>query len=206
MSGRFRREWRRLAQRIVPIVLLALSASPAHAPAASAPPLQDVAIVETSAGSFEIALDRAAAPRTVENFVRLAPRGYFSGSPVLHLLADSLVYLGDPTGTGAGGESIYGRTFPDELAALGVRPYRRGTVAMAHGPARDANTSVFFICAKDADLPPAYTVFGSVLRGMDVVDRIAASEVIASAGRGGRPRRDITILRIAIRTQNGARP
>lgn len=197
--------WRRAALCIVPLVLLAPGASAAHAHAV-APPSQDVATVETSIGTFEIALDRAAAPRTVENFVRLARRGYYAGSPVVHLLPDSLVYLGDPTGTGGGGESIYGRTFPDELAALGARPYRRGTVAMAHGPVPDTNTSVFFICTKDADLSPAYTVFGQVLRGMDVVDRIAASEVITSTGRGGRPRRDITILRIAIRTQNGARP
>ncbi len=204
MIGGFPSGLRRALSVGVLFVLTGTGASVMRAQPPS-PAEREIATIETTAGSFDIELDRMAAPRTVENFVRLAQRGYFSGTPVFHVLRDSMVFLGDPSGTGAGGESIYGRTFPDELNALGPQPYRRGVVAMAHGPVRDANTSVFFICTKDAALAPTHTVFGMVLRGMDAVDRIAAAEVVAP-GRGGRPRRDVTITRVSIRTQNGGRP
>jgi cyclophilin family peptidyl-prolyl cis-trans isomerase len=205
MTGGFSTVLRCVLSCGVLFVLVSTAASVVRAQPPS-PATREIATVETTAGSFEIELDRTSAPRTVENFVRLAQRGYFSGTPVFHVLRDSMVFLGDPTGTGAGGESIYGRTFPDELGALGQQqPYRRGVVAMAHGPVRDANTSVFFICVKDAALPTAHTVFGQVLRGMDAIDRIAAAEVVA-AGGSGRPRRDVTITRVSIRTQNGTRP
>ncbi len=168
--------------------------------------MREIATVETTLGSFDITLDRSASPRTVENFLRLAQRGYYTGNPIFHVLTDSLVFFGDPTGTGGGGESMYGRTFPDELGTSGQPSYRRGSVAMAHGPARDSNTSILFVCVRDAGLPPVYTVFGRVSRGMETIDRIGSADVVASDGaRGGRPRNDIMITRITICTQNGTR-
>ncbi len=89
-----------------------------------------------------------------------------------------MIQGGDPTGTGAGGESIYGREFEDEIDPDAPRyqdSYRAGTVAMANrGP--DTNGSQFFIMESDYPLPPHYTIFGRVLKGHDVVSAIAQVE------------------------------
>jgi len=134
-----------------------------------------------------LTLDRKKAPCTVNSFVSLAGQGYFDGTSCHRLTTAGGLFVlqcGDPTGTGAGGP---GYEFADELA--GITGYPAGTIAMANaGPG--TNGSQFFIVYQDSQLPPNYTVFGTIdAAGLDVVKQIAAKgqdNSFGSAG-GGKP-------------------
>jgi len=159
------------------------------------------AIVETSLGTFAIDLFGVDAPRTVENFVGLAAEGYYD-SLLFHRVARSFVIqTGDSTGTGAGGRSIWGPPFVDELtpgAPSYRRGYVRGTVAMANrGP--NTNTSQWFVALEDIPtLPKAYTIFGAVRSGMDVVDAIGSVELTPRGTSDGRPKVDVIVKSVTI--------
>jgi cyclophilin family peptidyl-prolyl cis-trans isomerase len=155
------------------------------------------ATLATTCGEIVIDLDADGAPRTVENFVALAEDDYYVGTPFHRLMQDFVIQGGDPAGTGCGQEDCAAfdpsaPTFPgyeldDELETVadfeeGPQPgtvlYPRGSVAMANsGP--DTAGSQFFIVQADPGypFPPAYTVFGTVTSGIEVVDRSAAGEV-----------------------------
>ncbi len=146
---------------------------------------KEIVVIETNMGNIEIEMYRADAPKTVENFVQLAKKGYYDGIIFHRVISGFVIQGGDPTGTGTGGESIYGKKFEDETNAsspLYKTGYKRGVVAMANsGP--NTNGSQFFICHKDIVLPPNYTIFGKVVEGMDTVDKIATTKT----GSGDRP-------------------
>ncbi|RMB59030.1 peptidylprolyl isomerase [Tessaracoccus antarcticus] len=134
------------------------------------------ATIHLTAGDIEIALDRATTPCTVNSFESLAQQGYFDDT-ACHRLVDQGIFVlqcGDPSGTGMGGP---GYSFADETNAS--MKYPAGTVAMANaGP--DTNGSQFFLVYADTDLPPQYTVFGTMDQaGIDVVGGIAAQGVAA---------------------------
>jgi cyclophilin family peptidyl-prolyl cis-trans isomerase len=158
---------------------------------------KEIALIETNHGNIEIEFFRADAPKTVENFVQLAKRGYFDGVTFHRVISGFVIQGGDPTGTGSGGESIYGRKFDDEIdksSALYKEGYKRGIVAMANaGP--NTNGSQFFIMHKDYELSPAYTIFGRVISGMETVDKIAALPTAA----GGRPKEDVVMNKVTIK-------
>ena len=169
----------------------------------SGPAPKEIAVVETSMGTFEILLYRADAPRTVENFVRLSQKGYYNGI-IFHRVAKGFVIqAGDPTGTGSGGRSIWGKEFEDELnpnTPSYKEGYVKGVVAMANrGP--NTNTSQFFILLNDAPrLPHNYTIFGKVIKGMDVVEKIGQVPITPQLGpNDGRPLKNIVIKKITIR-------
>ena len=126
--------------------------------------------IETTVGVIEIELLDDAAPKTVENFVTLAKKGFYDGVIFHRVVPGFVIQGGDPDGTGMGGP---GYKFDDEPVTMG---YARGTVAMANsGP--NTNGSQFFICLDDlASLPPKYTIFGMVTSGLATVDAIAALE------------------------------
>jgi cyclophilin family peptidyl-prolyl cis-trans isomerase len=128
--------------------------------------------VETARGVFTIRLAGGEAPLTVVNFVSLARKGYFDGAPVHRVVPGFVVQDGDPTGTGSGGP---GYEIRDELSAL---PYRTGTVGMAlSGP--DTGGSQWFVAqAPQPHLDGGYTIFGQILTGMDVVNRIEQDDRI----------------------------
>jgi len=131
------------------------------------------ATVRTSCGAFRVELYAGEAPRTVNNFAFLAGNGFYDATVIHRIVPGFVVQMGDPTGTGSGGP---GYRFADELAAARNRGYVRGALAMANaGP--DTNGSQFFVCLDDVRLPPQYSVFGEVIEGMEVVDRIAALEL-----------------------------
>jgi peptidyl-prolyl cis-trans isomerase B (cyclophilin B) len=109
------------------------------------------------------------APKTVDNFVRLARTGFYDGVTFHRVIPDFMIQGGDPTGTGSGGP---GYTFDDEI---NDRKVERGAVAMANaGP--NTNGSQFFIVTTESApwLDAKHTVFGKVTSGMDVVDAISA--------------------------------
>ena len=171
--------------------------------------------VHTNLGDFTLELFPEVAPKTVENFVTHAKNGYYNGVIFHRVIEDFMIQGGDPTGTGMGGESIYGRTFEDEFSREAFNLY--GTLSMANaGP--NTNGSQFFIVTakqvpaqmlkqlKDGGWPEEiveeyakvggtpwldhrHTVFGRVVEGMDVVLKIEGVERNAQ----DRPLEDVVI-------------
>ncbi len=142
-------------------------------------------VLDTSAGPVPLVLDRALAPCTVNNFVSLAERGFYTGTSCHRLSNDPgshLYQCGDPSGTGTGGP---GYTFEDEypVTSYDGEPYRplavvypRGTVAMANAGVANSNGSQFFLLLGDSLLRPDYSVFGRVAdAGLPVLDAAAAA-------------------------------
>lgn len=135
--------------------------------------------IETDKGKIKIELYNQDAPKTTQNFTELSRRGYYNGLTFHRVEPGFVIQGGDPKGNGSGGESIYGATFDDELnpdAASYKEGYKKGVVAMANrGP--NTNGSQFFIMLDDnPDLPKNYTIFGKVVEGQDVVDKIAVGD------------------------------
>jgi peptidyl-prolyl cis-trans isomerase B (cyclophilin B) len=147
------------------------------------------ATLHTNHGPIEVELFDEDAPKTVENFRKLAQDGFYDGVTFHRVIPDFMIQGGDPTGTGSGGP---GYTFEDEPNQHRVE---RGALAMANaGP--NTNGSQFFIVTADACpwLDGKHTVFGRVTSGMAVVDAISAVETDAS----DRPREEVTIERVEL--------
>lgn len=177
------------------------------------------AILETSYGDIKIQLFPDQAPMTVENFVRLAQKGYYNGTIFHRVISDFMIQGGDPKGNGTGGTSIWGHPFEDEFSRELFN--LRGALSMANsGP--NTNGSQFFI-VQNKNMPKRYirqmepagypkeiihaykqggtpwldgrhTVFGQVIDGMDVVDKIAK----AKKDKMDKPLEAITIKNIEI--------
>ena len=128
--------------------------------------------IETDKGTIEIELAILDAPLTVSNFVALARKGIFNGIAIHRVVPDFVIQDGDSRGDGEGGP---GYTIRDELNQL---PYLRGTVGMALDW-KDTGGSQFFIThSPQPHLDARYTVFGHVVNGMEIVDRIQPWDVI----------------------------
>ena len=160
-----------------------------------------IANIETNKGTIRFELLEEDAPKTTENFIKLAERGYYDGV-IFHRVIDGfMIQGGDPTGTGRGGESAWGGRFNDEInrsSELYRGPYTAGTVAMANaGP--NTNGSQFFIIHADYPLPPSYTKFGRVIEGQDVVDQIATTKTAP----GDRPVTDVVMEKVTVAEQEG---
>jgi peptidyl-prolyl cis-trans isomerase B (cyclophilin B) len=147
------------------------------------------ATLHTSHGNVELELYEGDAPKTVENFRKLAGEGFYDTVIFHRVIPDFMIQGGDPTGTGSGGP---GYTFEDESNDHSVV---RGALAMANsGP--NTNGSQFFIVTADecAWLDGKHTVFGRVTNGMDVVDAISKVDRDAS----DRPLEQVTIERVEL--------
>jgi len=192
---------------------------PASAQAASKPikaprtgkvptePAQVSASMATNQGNIGLQLDNAKSPCTVNSFASLAQQGFFDNTPCHRLTtSDTLAVLqcGDPTGAGTGGP---GYQFADEYPTNQYQPddpkltqpvvYPRGTLAMANaGPG--TNGSQFFLVFKDSQLPPNYTVFGTIDEtGLATLDKIAAGGTV-DGGPDGAPKLDVNVKSIAL--------
>jgi cyclophilin family peptidyl-prolyl cis-trans isomerase len=145
--------------------------------------------MQTNKGTIELELFEGDAPKTVENFAKLARDGFYDGVIFHRIIPDFMIQGGDPTGTGSGGP---GYQFEDEFNDNKVV---RGALAMANaGP--NTNGSQFFIVTADACpwLDGKHTVFGRVASGMDVVDAIEQVDT----GPGDRPKDDVLIESVAV--------
>lgn len=147
--------------------------------------------VATSAGDLLLTLDPTNAPCTVSSFMSLASQGYFDDTSCHRLTGGGLSVLqcGDPTGTGSGGP---GYSYEDELT--GGESYPAGTLAMANaGP--NTNGSQFFMVYTDSQLPPSYTVFGTIdAGGLAVLEEVAAAGSDEANGPGdGKPNTPVGI-------------
>lgn len=184
-----------------------------------------IAIMKTNMGDVEILLFPEVAPKAVENFTALAKQGYYNGIIFHRVIKDFMIQGGDPTGTGMGGESIWGKPFEDEFSEE-ARNFR-GALSMANaGP--NTNGSQFFIVQAGPEtmderifamlkrqgksfsddvakkymevggtpwLDGAHTVFGQVVKGMDVVDKIGNLHVDHS----DKPYEEVKILEIILK-------
>lgn len=184
---------------------------------------ETVAVMKTNMGDIKIRLFADKAPKTVENFVTHAKNGYYDGLIFHRVINDFMIQGGDPTGTGCGGESIWGGSFRDEFD---VELHNlRGALSMANSDPNTNGSQFFIVQAKDVPdylleqmkglsdrgFPEAtieayknlggtpwldfkHSVFGQVYDGMDTVDAIAG----VKCGEGDRPVFDITIDKIEI--------
>ena len=146
--------------------------------------------LSTSMGELVIALDAVQAPKTVNNFVFLAREGYYDGVIFHRIIQGFMCQGGDPTGTGRGGP---GYKFADELPK--PRQYEIGSVAMANaGP--NTNGSQFFIVSgpSGVGLPPQYSLFGKVVKGLEVLAEMERVET----DRSDKPLQDLTINSVEI--------
>ena len=184
-----------------------------------------IAVMKTNMGEVEILLFPEVAPKAVENFISLAKEGYYDGIIFHRVIKDFMIQGGDPTGTGMGGESVWGKPFEDEFSEE-ARNFR-GALSMANaGP--NTNGSQQFIVQAGPEtmderifsmlkrqgknfsndvaekymevggtpwLDGAHTVFGQVIRGMDVVDKIGNLHVDHS----DKPYEEVKILGITIK-------
>ena len=148
------------------------------------------AVMNTSMGDMTIALDPIGAPITVNNFVFLARYHYYEGIIFHRVINGFVLQGGDPEGSGRGGP---GYKFADELPKAGR--YEVGSLAMANaGP--NTNGSQFFVISGPSGvrLPPAYALFGKVVRGLDVIEAIQN----VPTDRSDRPLADVTINSVTI--------
>jgi cyclophilin family peptidyl-prolyl cis-trans isomerase len=148
------------------------------------------AALSTSLGDMVIALDANQAPKTVNNFVFLAREGYYDGVIFHRIIPGFMCQGGDPTGSGRGGP---GYKFADELPRAGQ--YEIGSIAMANaGP--NTNGSQFFIVSgpSGVGLPPQYSLFGKVVKGLDIVDQMEK----VKTGPGDKPVEDVVINSVTI--------
>ncbi len=152
------------------------------------------ATMETTAGRIVIALNAKETPKTVNNFVHLARKGFYNNTPFHRVIKGFMIQGGDPRGNGTGGP---GYAFDDEPF---TGEYSRGTIAMANsGP--DTNGSQFFIMHTDFDLSPDYVIFGKVTEGMNAVDSIATAATIQDGRENSKPVTPVTIQNIIISEQ-----
>jgi len=149
--------------------------------------------IETNQGTIKFQTYDVDAPKTVNNFITLAKKGFYSGVIFHRVIKNFMIQGGDPTGTGAGGP---GYQFDDELNPSTdsyKQGYKRGVVAMANaGP--NTNGSQFFIMHQDYPLPNAYTIFGKVVEGQDVVDKIAQTQT----GANDRPVTPVVMEKVTV--------
>lgn len=153
-----------------------------------------IVVFETTQGNFEVSLMPSIAPKATENFVTLAKQGYYNGTLFHRVIKNFMIQGGDPSATGRGGESIWKATFADEFAPT-VKFDRKGLLAMANrGP--NTNGSQFFITTTATPwLNQKHTIFGEVVSGYDVIEKIESSPTSA----GDRPAIAQKIIRITVK-------
>ncbi len=161
--------------------------------------------IKTNMGEIKVELYKDKAPKTVENFEKLAISGFYSGIRFHRVIKGFMVQAGDPQskdqtlkdrwGTGGPGYTFADEINPnDEIYKTG---YVRGTLAMANsGP--NTNGSQFFIMHNDVNLPPLYTIFGKVVSGLEVVDKIANVPTYLP-GQVDRPLSDVIIESVTVK-------
>jgi peptidyl-prolyl cis-trans isomerase B (cyclophilin B) len=154
------------------------------------------ATIVTNRGAVVIDLLNSRAPCTVNSFVYLAKKGYFNNTPCPRLVNSGIYVLqcGDPTGTGRGGP---GYKFANENTAGATYP--SGTLAMANGGPGTNGSQFFIVYAGQGGLQPNYTPFGVVVKGLDIVRKVAeAGNDNSNPAGGGKPLKKVTIERVKI--------
>ncbi|MCX5693113.1 MAG: peptidylprolyl isomerase [Candidatus Omnitrophica bacterium] len=155
--------------------------------------------LNTKYGDIKLKLFPDVAPKACENFIALVEKGYYNGTIFHRVIKDFMIQGGDPAGTGTGGESIWGEPFQDEFKDA-VSFNKPGILAMANeGP--DTNKSQFFITTKATPwLDKKHTIFGEVVSGYDIVQKIE----YAPADSSDKPKEEQKIIKAAVEPDNAA--
>lgn len=155
--------------------------------------IKGYARIETNLGHLNIELQTETAPKAVWNFCQLAKKGYYKGVAFHRNIKNFMIQGGDPTGTGKGGTSIWGKNFQDEFDGP-LTHDARGVVSMAN-KGKNTNSSQFFITYKPAKhLDRKHTIFGRVVGGLDVLSKMEAAPVVA----GDRPLDEIIMEDVVV--------
>ncbi|KAI5816236.1 hypothetical protein BZA77DRAFT_313189 [Pyronema omphalodes] len=155
--------------------------------------IKGYARISTNLGNLNVELHTDFAPKAVYNFVKLAQKGYFKGVKFHRNIRNFMIQGGDPTGTGRGGTSYWGKNFNDEFESPLLHD-ARGILSMAN-KGKNTNSSQFFILYKPAKhLDRKHTIFGKVVGGLDVLDKMETTPV----GEGDRPLEDIIIREVVV--------
>ena len=150
--------------------------------------------VRTNHGDLNLELHPEFAPQAVWNFVQLAKKGYYDGVLFHRNIRSFMIQGGDPTGTGKGGQSVWGKNFADEFEGPATHD-ARGVVSMAN-KGKNTNSSQFFITYRPAKhLDRKHTIFGRVAGGMDVLGKL---EAVEASDSDKRPLEDIVMQEVAI--------
>lgn len=153
-----------------------------------------IAIIETNQGNIEIALRPDIAPKAVENFIKHAEQGYYDGVIFHRVIKNFMIQGGDPMGTGVGGVSIWGKPFEDEFSSS-VSFDKPGVLAMANAGPKTNGSQFFITTAPTTWLNNKHTIFGEVVKGYDVVQKIENTQT----GPRDKPVEDQKIIHITIK-------
>lgn len=153
-----------------------------------------IVVIETTQGTIEVALKPDVAPKATENFIKHAQAGYYDGVIFHRVIKGFMLQGGDPTGTGRGGESIWKKPFEDEVSAQ-VKFDRPGLLAMANSGPKTNGSQFFITTAATPWLNMKHTIFGEVVKGYDVVQKIETTKTAA----GDRPVEEQKIIRVTVK-------
>ena len=154
---------------------------------------KEVAVLKTTDGEMVVEFWPEVAPKTVENFKKLAREGFYDGTAFHRIMRGFMIQGGDPNTKDPSKESSYGTGGPGYKvpAEFNDRPHLRGVLSMARSADPNSAGSQFFICLGTASsLDHQYTAFGKVIKGLDVLDKIGATPVTRSAA--GEPSKPTT--------------
>ncbi len=159
------------------------------------PTANPVVVMETTMGTIELELFAKETPKTVENFLGLTRKGYYNGIIFHRVIDNFMIQGGDPTGTGRGGESIWGKKFEDEIHPK-LKHDAAGILSMANaGP--NTNGSQFFITlVPTPHLDGRHTVFGKVISGLDVVKAIGK---VKTTKPYDKPEKDVVMKKVYVK-------
>jgi peptidyl-prolyl cis-trans isomerase B (cyclophilin B) len=162
----------------------------------------DVAVIKTSEGDMVIQFWTDAAPKTIENFKKLARQGFYNGTIFHRIVKGFMIQGGDPNSKNPAKEESYGAGGPGYKvkAEFNDHSHERGVISMAREPEPDSAGSQFFIClAPVTRLDHQYTTFGKLIKGDDVLEKIGNTPVTRnSMGENSKPTKRVTIEKIDI--------
>src|SRR5213076_2904257 len=162
----------------------------------------EVAVIKTSEGDMVVQFWTDAAPKTIENFKKLARQGFYNGTIFHRIVKEFMIQGGDPNSKDPAKESSYGEGGPGYKikAEFNDRSHERGVISMARGPDPDSAGSQFFICLAPVHrLDHQYTTFGKLIKGDDVLGRIGDTPVTrSSSGENSKPTKRVVIESIKI--------
>ncbi|KAK2964658.1 putative Peptidyl-prolyl cis-trans isomerase CYP18-1 [Blattamonas nauphoetae] len=150
--------------------------------------------LNTTLGSIKLEIFCDLVPKAAENFLALCASGYYNNTIFHRNIRGFMIQGGDPTGTGQGGTSIWGRGFTEEFSEF-LHHDRRGIVSMANANKPNTNGSQFFITySRQAHLDGRYTIFGKVISGWDVLDKMERT----ATDEQNHPLQEIKLLSVSI--------
>ena len=163
---------------------------------------KEVAVLKTSDGEMVVEFWPEVAPKTVENFKKLAREGFYDGTAFHRIIKGFMIQGGDPNTKDLSQESSYGTGGPGYKipAEFNDRPHIRGVLSMARSADPNSAGSQFFIClGVAASLDHQYTAFGKVIKGLDVLDKIGATPVGRSnSGENSKPNSRVTLESVKV--------